>query len=335
VSTFVQPTAGPHNPLTSTPDRRAPSARRTTSIDVLWPDFATGQVEVVVRGQDLVTRADGVTEAADELDVTLLAELASGRVVDVQGGDDLLRERVQDASLRSGFSRHLATVDPDGGRLRTLAYSALDDLPGAFLVAGYSMLREGLLDGDPEATKARAPRQGNICIGWRTDGPVFIALDEIGRNAVPYGPDAPPVEQAEPKGWHPLLPITKGTVRRRRQLDVWPAPDAGGSAGGGLVLQSHFRDSYQGDEPEMVMHEYLVQGSVGADSAIAELHVDPLVLPWEACPGSVGSAAVLVGVPLAEVEERARTETAGPIGCTHLTSTLRALADVQSLAARR
>jgi hypothetical protein len=333
VSTFVQPTAGPHRPLASTPSRTAPSVRRTTSIDVRWPDFATGQVEVVVRGQDLVTGPDGDAGVADELDVTLLAELAGGRVVEVQGGDARLRDRVLEASLRSGFSRHLATVDPAGGLRRTLAYSALDDLPGAFLVAGYSMLREGLLDGDPEAAKQRAPRQGNICIGWRTDGPVFLALSEKGRNAVPYGPDAPPVEEAEPAGWHALLPLAKGTVRRRRQLDVGPAAGEGGEPHG-LSVQSHFRDSYAGDEPEMVMHEYLVEAAVDADQRLTRVHVDPLVLPWEACPGSVASAAVLVGVPLAEVEERARTETAGPIGCTHLTSTLRALADVQSLATR-
>ena len=54
-------------------------------------------------------------------------------------------------------------------------------------------------------------------------------------------------------------------------------------------MQSHFRDSYAGDEPEMVMHEYAVEAVVD-DDRIRRIEVDPRVLPWEACPGAVASA---------------------------------------------
>jgi hypothetical protein len=322
----VQPTAGPHRPLLVTSDRRAHSARRTTSIDVRWPDFRSGRVEVVVRGQDLWTGAAGQSSVTGSLDLHLVAELASGRIVQVEGPSPSMVERLLGASLRSGFRRHLAEADPEGGEQRTLSYSALDDLPGAFLVSGYSMLRAGLLDGDPEAARARAPRQGDICVGWRTDGPVYVELARQGRNAVPYGPAAPEVERAEPGGWHPLDPMAHGTVRRRRQLDVWAADH-----GGGLEVQAHFRDSYVGDEPEMVMHEYLVEATFDRGHTVSSLHVDPLVLPWESCPGAVASADALVGIPLPKVEAVARAETSGVAGCTHLTSTLRSLADVQAL----
>lgn len=59
--------------------------------------------------------------------------------------------------------------------------------------------------------------------------------------------------------------------------------------------------------------------------------VDPRVLPWSDCPGAAASAAGLVGTELAEVAGRARTDLVGPTTCTHLTSTLRALADVTAL----
>jgi hypothetical protein len=329
VSLFVQPTAGPQRPLLATPARPAPSARRTTSIDVAWPDLEVGHVEVVVRGQDLRTSVDSEVMVADRLDVTIVAELASGRIVQVDGGPASLPDQLLGASVRKGLSRHLASVDPDGATSRTLAFSALDDLPGAFLVSGYSMLRAGLLEGDPELAKKRAAKQGDICIGWATGGPVHVALAEQGRTAVPFGPEAPAIEDGEAMGWHPLAPMPRGAVRRRRQLDVWPSGDDGG-----LEVQSHFRDSYAGDEPEMVMHEYVVEATLDADRQVTSVQVDPRVLPWESCPGATASANVVVGAELAELEALARTQTSGPSGCTHLTSTLRGLADVQSLAAR-
>jgi hypothetical protein len=98
-----------------------------------------------------------------------------------------------------------------------------------------------------------------------------------------------------------------------------------------LRVQSHFRDSYAGDEPEMVMHEYAVEAAVD-DDRIGRIEVDPRVLPWEACPGAVASAQGVVGVALDDLARVARTELVGVSTCTHLTSTIRSLADVQALA---
>ena len=56
------------------------------------------------------------------------------------------------------------------------------------------------------------------------------------------------------------------------------------------------------------------------------------MLPWEACPGEVASAQGVVGVALDDLAGVARTELVGVSTCTHLTSTLRSLADVQALA---
>jgi len=55
------------------------------------------------------------------------------------------------------------------------------------------------------------------------------------------------------------------------------------------------------------------------------------VLPWQECPAAAASAQRLVGIDLAEVVARVRADFVGPSTCTHLNSTLRALADLQAL----
>ncbi len=325
-----QPRPGPQRAMPTTPPRPPASVRRTTSIDITRPDGLTGRVVAVVAGQDVATDPDGRASVLRRFAVDVQVDPRTGSVLAFDGDEDRaglagLADLVG-TSLRSGFGRRVASTLPDEVESRSLRYSVLEDLAAAFLVAGYAPLRAGLLAGNVEASKARAPRQADICIGWAAGGPIHRALAERGHTAVPTGPPAPALEAADPAGWHPLAPLGPGTVRRRRQLDVARAP-----AGGELRVQSHFRDSYSGDEPEMVMHEYAVTATV-ADGRIAGLEVDPLVLPWEACPGAVASAQGVVGVALDDLAGVARTELVGVSTCTHLTSTLRSLADVQALA---
>jgi hypothetical protein len=317
-----QPVAGPHRPLASTPRRRAGSARRTWSIDVARPEL-NGPTVITVRGQDLVTAADGSPTVAVRVAIDLTVDERSGRVITVDGDEEAGRV-LDGAKLRAGFGRHLAGALPDGAAQRTLLYSVLEDLPGGFLVSGYSGLRNGTLAQVDAGIAAR--HQADICIGWATGGPVHVELVEHAHTAVPRGPDAGDLEGADPEGWHPLPTPAPGTVRRRRQLDVWAdGADA-------LGVQSHFRDSYAaGNEPEMVMHEYLVEARVVTGDRLAHVAVDARVLPWQACPGAVASAALVDGVTLGELGPLARSDLVGPTTCTHLTSSLRDLADVQSL----
>jgi hypothetical protein len=318
-----QPVAGPHRPLASTPARRPGSARRTWSIDVARPELG-GSAVITVRGQDLVTAADGSPAVVERIAFDLTVDERSGRVITIDAGDDRARRVLEGAKLRAGFGRHLAGELPDGAAQRALLYSVLEDLPAGFLVSGYSGLRNGTLA--PVDAGIAASHQADICIGWAVGGPVHVELVEHAHTAVPRGPDAGDLEAADPDGWHPLPTLAPGTVRRRRQLDVWADDD------GALGAQSHFRDSYAaGDEPEMVMHEYLVEARVVAGDRLADVAVDARVLPWQACPGAVASAAAVDGVALGELGPLARSDLVGPTTCTHLTSSLRDLADVQSL----
>jgi hypothetical protein len=323
-----QPRPGPWRPVAATPPQAPSSVRRTTSIDVTRPDGLTGRLLVVLAGRDLAVDHHGRPTVTAQVTLRLPIDEWSGAVAGIDGGEGTdvadLAELVG-ASVRSGFGRRLASVLADEAESRSLRYSLLEDLPGAVLVSGFAPLRAGLLAGDVEATKARAPLQADICAGWAAGGPVHVALAERGHTAVPVGPPAPVLEQADPSGWHRLAPLATETVRRRRQLDVAPA-----RAPGGLAVNSHFRDSYAGAEAEMVMHEYAVNAVID-DGAVSGIEVEDRVLPWAACPGAVASAQQVVGVAVDDLAGVARTRLVGPSTCTHLTSTVRSLADVRAL----
>jgi len=97
-------------------------------------------------------------------------------------------------------------------------------------------------------------------------------------------------------------------------------------------VQQHFRDSYAGSEGETVMHEYLVDAAFDGAGRLVAIDVDPRVLPWQACPGALAGAQGLVGVAISDIPMRVRSDLVSTSACTHLNSTLRALADAHSLA---
>ena len=55
------------------------------------------------------------------------------------------------------------------------------------------------------------------------------------------------------------------------------------------------------------------------------------MLPWQECPGAIGSAARIEGMTLSELRDRVRGEFVGTSTCTHLNDTLRAIADLDAL----
>ena len=146
--------------------------------------------------------------------------------------------------------------------------------------------------------------------------PALTALE----NPTPYGPVAPPLEAADPDGWHALAPLERGAIRRRRVLDVAPTSARG-----------HFRDSYMADDHEMVMHEYEFAVELEA-GRIASLAVTPRVLPWAECPNAIASAQGVVGLSVDDVADKVRRDYRGTATCTHLNSTMVSLADIGALA---
>ena len=228
--------------------------------------------------------------------------------------------------LRGGFARRLIELLPDDSTCRSLCYSAIENVGGAYLVSGYAGLRTGARAMSPETSKLAAQRQADVCIGWALDGPVIETIRVTGRNAVPFGPEAPSLESDDPLGWHDQATLAPTSVRRRRRTDVHAPTDDDW-----LHIEHHFRDSYADIGTEQVMHEYLVDATFDDERRLATLWVDARVLPWHECPGAVASAQRIVGVALDDIEAQVRKELAGATTCTHLNSTLRALADVRAL----
>ena len=111
----------------------------------------------------------------------------------------------------------------------------------------------------------------------------------------------------------------------------------GGSAGSTSVphgdFDAHFRDSHvDGDGVETIVHEYTVEGSIDASTrTIATVAANVRVLPWQECPGAIGSATRIRGMTLSEMRDRVRGEFVGTSTCTHLNDTLRAIADLDAL----
>ena len=282
--------------------------------DVTRPHGFGREVVIVLTGRD-VRAGDHGLEVLDEIAATISVDDVTGSITGAA-----VRPQLVGLSLRRGWGRALAaTIEPG----RSVLHSLLEDLGGAFLVSGYSALRAGLLTASPDEGERRAAAQADVCIGWRSGSAVIEVLQRTGANAVPMGPPIAP-DALRGDGWPALDPSAPHTVRRVRRRDV--LPDRTGAA-----LAAHFRDSYRGTDDETVMHEYLVDATVGAVDEIVDVQVEARVLPWSTCPGAVASAQAVVGVRVSDLASRVRDELRGPTTCTHLTSTLRSLADAGPL----
>jgi hypothetical protein len=170
----------------------------------------------------------------------------------------------------------------------------------------------------------------DLCAGWAHDATMMVSVRATGDIPVPIGPPAPVLEpDDDPWSWHAMAPMTPHGMRRRRRLDVL-SPLA---PGGEHRLDVHFRDSHVDEEgAESVVHEYSVTGTVdGLAGQVVDVAAQAHVLPWIECPGAVGSAHRLAGMPLTELRPWVRRELTGVSTCTHLNDTLRSLADVTVL----
>ncbi|MGH9273912.1 MAG: DUF2889 domain-containing protein [Acidimicrobiales bacterium] len=320
MSTMAHPARGPHHTVEGTPALVSGAVRRTTSVDVTRPEGFGRPVLVIFRGRDAAADGEDGCRDLDVFEGRLTVDEPSGVIAHAAVAASMGVPDLEGLSLRRGWGRALAAHTASG---RALLHSALEDLGGAFLVSGYASLRAGLLATAPGEGPSRAAAQADVCVGWASGSDVVRMLRDTGAHAVPIGPHASPV-LLTPGPWHPVDGLEPGTVRRIRRLDVVPGPD-------GYLAQAHFRDSYASDEPEMVLHEYLVDVVVDADRRVLSVEVDARVLPWDTCPGAVASAQAVVGLPLDQLAARVRDDLRGPSTCTHLTSTLRTIADLEHL----
>ena len=168
--TVQRPRPGPHNPVESTPPRTPGSVRRTTSVDTTFPDGVGGRVVLYVRGRDLLTNSTGAPHVLDELSVDVELEPWSGTITGVDASSASARLDALTGSPFRGLRRRLTEMYPDDAAVRTLCFSALEDLGGAYLVSGYAGLRGGHIPTDPQVAKFAVELQGTSAWGGRSTG---------------------------------------------------------------------------------------------------------------------------------------------------------------------
>ena len=242
-------------------------------------------------------------------------------------------EPTLDALVGSSPSKGLrASIDrllPEHRAAGRVLHQLLDDLPMAGLISTYGASRE-----QPDFTlpAAAADRMTDLCAGWIDGGTMLGTLADTGLFPIPRGVPVSPLQDpdGDADAWHHLPPLPPRSIRRRRRLDLSPGatPDAP------LELDVHFRDAALDEEgQEHALHEYTLTATLEPGTLVI-LSCDPVarVLPWPECPGSLASAARIVGQPAAVLRNQVATRFTGTSTCTHLNDVLRSLAGVTALA---
>ena len=327
--------AGPSDPALTTPARQPGSVRRTSSIDTSRPDGLRSDLVVAARARDLRTAPDGTAVVESEAVLRARIDGATHRLVSLETTPEVpALSALLGVLVGPGFRRRVDEAVPEEREAGTLLYLLLDDLPGAVLVSGYALQRAGAFNElPPEQVKGMSTEflsRDDLCAGWAHDATMMVSVRATGDIPVPIGPPAPVLEPDDDSwSWHAMPSMTAHGMRRRRRLDVLP-PSA---PGGEHRLDVHFRDSHVDEKgTESVVHEYSVIGTVdGPAGRVVDVAAQAHVLPWMECPGAVGSAHRLAGMPLSELRPWVRRELTGVSTCTHLNDTLRSLADVAVL----
>jgi hypothetical protein len=316
------------------PPRAAGSVRRTSTIDVSWPDGAWGEMLFTARARDVHTPVDrGVTRVCAE-DSFIAVIDRERRIRDIK----ITPARVAEAKLvghrGGGHLRHaLEDLMPEERAKGTPLYLILDDISGASLVAGWAWSQwtddwlhapDGSFD---EAHFAREmEKRTGICVGFAPGGSVL----RLGANRKPSsGAPTPDLRNVDdPDGWHAYDQQIGVGMRRARRIDVVRSER-------GIVVDAAFQDS--GTRPDGgrgALHEYTISALVDPDTLrIVSIAAQPRVLPFPECPGATATLSRLEGEKLADLRALVLERLRGTAGCTHLNDALRSLAEVPHLVA--
>ena len=325
----------PRSTANPAPARPAGSVRRTSSIDVSWPDGEAGDRLFVGRARDYFTPAGGgagrvldqaeyrARLAQDKTINSIVGEPADprlDRLVGVRGGNH----------LRLFIKETMPEMIASGAPL----YLPLDDISGTALVSAFAWsqwhddwaatLRERM--GEAEMERMMTERV-NVCWGLQA-GNSGVSRDGPPKNVAEA--DAGDVRNpADPVGWHALHDVDGPGFRRARRIDV--TRDV---ASGLIRIDAAFQDSAKRkDEGRVAIHEYNLRVTADPETLeILTLEPEARILPFSECPGAIHNARRLIGSRISDVRNTVLAELRGPQGCTHLNDALRALAEVPKLA---
>ncbi|BBX04978.1 hypothetical protein BST36_23000 [Mycolicibacterium moriokaense] len=318
---FVSDFVGPQRPVQTPVGLAIGTLRRTSTIDT--HPAGPGDSDVDLRARDVVAGQDGVDVLGE---IRVRAHLSERVIddIDCTPHDDRLAA-LRGSRVGPGFRSSMNTLLPGEAQRASLLHLLLDDWVGAALVSGYSTQHQAIILGTEEKLpEGTVDRIAGICAGFAPEASLVGYARRVGIIPSVHGPTAPPLD-----GRHPVEPLRAHGMRRYRRLDLHPVDVSSATVG----FDAHFRDSHvDGEGVETIVHEYTVEGTVDTSTrTIASVTAHVRVLPWQECPGAIGSAARVQGVTLSELRERIRSEFVGTSTCTHLNDTLRAIADLDAL----
>lgn len=319
--------APPANTANPAPVQRPGSVRRTTSIDVEWPEGLGGPRRFHGRARDY---RDGTVLGAAKMTATLSPEKVItaleatpapariGELVGQRGGGHL---RVLMSEIMPEL---IAAADP--------LYLLLDDISGTCIVCdwGWSLWHADWLSRlhsstPPAEFQKLMDERADICFGLQRGHSGMNV--PVGQHKVGTADGGELRNPADPQGWHEFPKIPGVSMRRARRIDVWRGED-------GLIhIDAAFQDSApRPDGTRAALHEYRISATAEPGSLnLATLEPEARVLPFHECPGAIVNARKLVGTPLPEIRKSVLAQLRGTAGCTHLNDALRALAEVTRL----
>jgi hypothetical protein len=322
----------PRNPLGPAPLRRPDSVRRTSSLDVTWPQGYGQPAHFQGRARDIYTPAGGGAPVVIK-DDTLIANLAQDRTIrdiasePVRPGIDALVGERGGGYLRTALNEALPLEKTDGSPL----YLLIDDLSGASLVAGWAWslwkedwLPKDVVRDDAEATReARRRRMEGICTGFR---PGSSALDDLDGRVQNFAEVPPLPHPDDPLGWHELTAHTAIAFRRARRIDAWREGDR-------IHIDAMFQDSATTPAGgRQAIHEYRIDAVADARTlTLLSVTADPRILPYPECPNAPNNLYRLHDTPLRELRTEVLERLRRVDGCTHLNDALRSMAEVPVL----
>lgn len=309
------------------PLRPAGSIRRTSSVDVTWPDGVMGKRVLHGRARDLRTDAEG--NAAVLAEATMEATLDPERKILALAASPAPPRLQELVGERGGghLRMVMGEVLPELIERADPLYLLLDDISGISLISvwAWSLWHPEWLEAirGPNAAAEMIEQKTDVCWGLQRG---HSGLDPDRRGDVGTADGGELRNPTDPAGWHDFPELSGVTMRRARRIDVWRED-------GVIRIDSAFQDSApRPDGTRAALHEYRLEATVDAATlALLSLEPEPRVLPFGECPGAVHNARALAGSPLPAIRDTVLSQLRGPRGCTHLNDALRALADVPRL----
>ena len=312
-------------PAPGIPPRAPGSVRRSSHVDMTWPDSAPGDPAGVVvleaAATDVVTRPDGSGHVVAQAQLRTTVE--RGRKVTGLVTDDVDLTPLLGLTAASGWRAAARQLVPEG--LQSPLGLLLDEVPIAVLLSFYAGLRSGALTG-PMSPRASSHMR-DLCAGWAADATPMRAIDAGHGVPLPQLVPVPRPQGHDPLDTEPRPDLLPGRLRRSRRIDVL--------LGEVLRVDAMFRDSWSDPTGgEGILHEYGLAAEVSRDGTLLSLSAEPRVLPYAECPSALASVQLLVGQHVGTAATAMPPELSGASSCTHLNDLLRCLACVPALAAQ-